>query len=102
MSLIALLSSFRLKRFRVLLHGTNFKFHNQDGDIEALSFYTTRFVNAEDEDQASEKARAIVLDELKDCLNTRGNPPLLKTEEISLVKWCAHRLRGGGSGYTLY
>jgi hypothetical protein len=96
----SLLSSLLSKRYLVRLHGRNFKLE-VDGGAEVASFLTTRFVDASDESQAIEKAKARVLNELSQRLNTDDDPPLLTVDEMFQVKWSARRFRKQG-GFTFY
>lgn len=50
-----------MKHFRVLIHGQNFLI-DMDGEVKPLGFFTTRFVKADDHDQAEELAVQMLRD----------------------------------------
>lgn len=98
--LSSLLSSLKKNRYRVLLNGENFRIKFVDG-VETLGFMTTRYVDAENPEQAAEMAKDSVWNELSDRMVAADNPPLLTVEEMYLVKWTARRFRSG-RGFTFY
>lgn len=73
-----------MKKFRVLLRGENFRM-NFEGTVKRLGFYTTRFVEASDDDTAGQSAVESVRkdDQLRQAvLNDRSDPPMIFAEEI--------------------
>ena len=75
-----------MPHFRVQLKGLNFWLQN-DGPTRRVGFYTTRFVDADDEDQAELKAVHLLGDDprLHGALNEPGDPPEIIIEEIDEV-----------------
>jgi hypothetical protein len=73
-----------MKKFRVFLRGENF-FLRLEGEARRYGFYTTRFVEAEDENAAEQRAIELLRQHgpLRDALlNDTNDPPMLFTEEI--------------------
>jgi len=76
-----------MKKFRVFIRGENFLI-NLDGIEQKLGFYTTRYVEAQDE----KAAEYIVMDMLREdpklaqgVLNDKSDPPLMFAEEVEEV-----------------
>ena len=92
-----------MKKYRVFVRGENFLM-NLDGVNQVLGFYTTLFVEAEDE-QAAEYA---AMDSLRSdpklvgrVLNEDSDPPLMFAEEIDELE----SFKGfpvPGAGFTFY
>jgi hypothetical protein len=55
-----------LKRFQVFIHGTNFSFKLEGESEPIIGFYTTRWVDAFDPDQAADKVFASIKKKLLD------------------------------------
>ena len=73
-----------MKKFKVFLRGENFIMRSE-GEVKRLGFYTTRFVEAEDQNAAEECALDLLRQHrpLRDgLLNDREDPPKLFAEEI--------------------
>lgn len=73
-----------MKKFRVFIRGENFLI-NLDGVEQKLGFYTTRYVEAHDE----EAAEYLVMDMLRDdpklakgVLNDKADSPMMYAEEV--------------------
>jgi hypothetical protein len=73
--------------FRVLINGRNFHL-KRDGKPEHLGFYTTRFVNAE----SQEEVEALAVESIRkdtwlkeSTFNSKDDPPMLYAEEIEAV-----------------
>jgi hypothetical protein len=75
-----------MPHFRVQLKGQNFWLKLED-KARRLGFFTTRFVEAPDEDQAGRKAVEILSNDpkLHGVLNERKDPPEILIEEIAQV-----------------
>jgi len=75
-----------MPHFRVQLKGLNF-WLKMDGKTRRVGFYTTRFVDAVDEDQAETKSVHLLSDDrrLHGALNEPGDPPEIIIEEIDEV-----------------
>jgi hypothetical protein len=74
-----------VNQYRVLLRGQNFLL-NYEGKVQRLGFYTTRFVEADNEAAAEEKALARLRDDptlRAAVLNEQSDPPMMFIEEIS-------------------
>lgn len=93
-----------MKKYRVFVRGENFLM-NVDSVNQMLGFYTTRFVEAEDE-QAAEYA---VMDSLRSdpklvgsVLNEDTDPPMMFAEEIEeLESFKGFPAPGTGSPFIL-
>lgn len=87
------------RRFRVLVNGQNFLL-NQDGIAQKTGFYTTRFVEAQDVEQAEAIAVELIKNDTKlsgIILNQGGDTPILYVEEIEEVKQLQQQI-----GYAFY
>lgn len=72
------------KKYKVLVRGENFLL-NVDGKNQKLGFYTTRFLEAQNEEGAEEMAIALVRDDPKlrsGVLNEQSDTPVMFAEEI--------------------
>jgi hypothetical protein len=74
-----------MKKYSVLVRGENFliKFEGED---QKLGFYTTAFVEAKDEDEASKKAVDLLRDDQefkRSVSNDQSDPPLMFVDEIA-------------------
>ena len=85
-----------MKRFKVKLHGKNFLL-NLDGEPKKFGFYATRFVKAENPQEA-EKIAVILTHQnpnlRKTLLNENDDPPKIYLEgikEISFLKFFAKK-----------
>ena len=87
--------------WRVLLEGRNF-WLRVDSDTRRLGFYTTRFVEAEDERSAELVAIQLIRDDpkLPEVLHQRSDPPMIYAEEITAV--AAPDRDHPNTGYTFY
>src|SRR5256885_8660896 len=76
-----------MAHFRVQLKGVNF-WLEIDKRPKRVGFYTTRFVEADDEDQAEALAVQQLGDDpkLHGVLNERGDPPEIIIEEIDEIR----------------
>ena len=75
----------RMKKYKVFVRGQNFHLH-LNGEARKLCFYTTRFVEAQDDHEAEEKAISTLRNDptLRDrVLNDKSDAPMLFVEEIA-------------------
>jgi len=76
------------KKYIVSINGRNFLMR-MDGKIRKAGFYTTRFVEAQDVEEAEAVAIGLIRSDAKlssSILNRREDPPILTVEEIEEVK----------------
>ena len=74
-----------MKKYKVFVHGQNFLL-NLNGKAEKLGFYTTRFVEADDEREAGEIAISALRNDPTLCggvLNENFDAPMLYVEDIA-------------------
>ena len=89
-----------MKKFRVFVRGENFHL-KEEGSVKRFGFYTTRFVEALDEDQAEQTAVELVRseDQLREAVcNDQSDPPMIFVEEIDQIS----TFEAQRSGFTLY
>ena len=92
-----------MKKYKVFVRGENFLI-NLDGVNQKVGFYTTRFVEAEDEKAAEYAVMDMLRGDLKlvkGVLNERSDPPMMYAEEIEELK----SFKGfpvPGTGFTFY
>ncbi|HJP95836.1 MAG TPA: hypothetical protein VJ843_00535 [Candidatus Saccharimonadales bacterium] len=87
------------RKYRVLINGENFLL-NIDGRVQRMGFYTTRFVEAKDAEQAEAIAVELIKRDTKlseTVLNKRGDSPMLHAEEVEEVEESGAQL-----GYAFY
>ena len=93
-----------MKRFKVKLHGKNF-FLNLDGEPRKLGFYATRFVKAQNPEEA-EKIAVILTHQnpnLRDTvLNENADRPTINLEEIKEVSFLKFFAKKSTTGLTFY
>jgi hypothetical protein len=93
-----------MKRFKVKLHGKNF-FLNLDGEPKKLGFYTTRFVKAENPQQA-EKIAVILTHHnpnlRKTLLNENDDRPKINVEEIKEIGFLKFFAKKSTAGFVFY
>ena len=73
-----------MKKYKVLIRGENFLM-NLDGRDQRLGFYTTAFVEGQDEGEAGERAIDLVRDDLefrRSVLNEQSDSPMMFADEI--------------------
>ena len=76
-----------MKKFRVLVRGENFLLESE-GAVKRFGFYTTRFVEALDKDEAERRAVESLRQEDRlrgGVLNDQSDPPMLFAEEIDEI-----------------
>lgn len=92
-----------MKRYKVFVRGENFLL-NLDGENQKVGFYTTRFVEAENE----EAAEYAVMDMLRDdpqlarsVLNESSDPPMMYADEVEeLISFKGFPVPG--TGFSFY
>jgi len=92
--------------FQVLLQGDNF-FVEFDGKEERLGFVTTRWVKANDEEQAELKAVELIKNDvhIQNLLRTPEcelPSPMVYLSEMYKVNWFTYIWRKPGTGYSFY
>ena len=90
-----------MKKFKVFVHGENFLV-NHDGVEEKLGFYTTRFLEAQNEEAAEYAVMDMLRDELAELvLNDKSDTPMMYAEEVDeLDSFAGFSVPGGG--FTFY
>ncbi len=74
-----------MKDFKVILNGKNFHIHSE-GSTQILGFYATRFVKADTEMEAQEKAMHLVMNDKKlqsAIRNPSDNAPQIHVDELA-------------------
>ena len=93
-----------MKRFKVKLHGENFLL-NLNGELEKYGFYATKFVKAENP-QDAEKIAIILIHQnpnLRDAvLNEAADRPKVNIEEIKEVNFLKFFVKKSTAGFTFY
>ena len=75
-----------MNHYQISLNGENFWFE-KEGKPSRLGFYTTRYVIAENESEAENKAVQMLRDDpqLKNVLNDKSDPPMIYCESIDVI-----------------
>ena len=92
-----------MKKYRVFVCGQNFLL-NLDGKAKKVGFYTTRFVEANDDHQAEENAISTLRNDptlREGVLNEKSDAPTLYVEEISELE-SFEGLTLPGTGFSFY
>jgi hypothetical protein len=77
-----------VKKYRVLVRGENFLM-TLDGEDQKLGFYTTVFVEAQDQEDAELKAMDLLRNNeklVRGVRNPKSDPPMMFVEEIEGLK----------------
>jgi hypothetical protein len=93
----------QIKKYKILVRGQNFLL-KLDGKAEKFGFYTTRFVEAQNENQAEDVAisRLRADPTLGDgVLNQQSDAPMLFVEEITELD-SFDGLNMAGTGFSFY
>ena len=93
-----------MKRFEVKLHGKNFLF-NLDGELKKFGFYATKFVTAENPQEAEKIAIILIRQNpnLRDTvLNENADRPTINLEEIKEVNFLKFFAKKSTTGFTFY
>ena len=92
----------KLKKYKVLVRGENFLM-NIDDVNQKVGFYTTRFVEAESEEEAENKVIDILRNDpklIKSVLNKKSDSPMIYVEEIEQLKsFKGHPINGTGFAF---
>jgi len=93
-----------MKRFKVKLHGKNF-FLNLDGEPRKFGFYSTRFVKAENPEEA-ERIAVILTHQnqnlRKTLLNQNDYPPKINLEGIKEISFLKFFAKKSTADFTFY
>jgi len=93
-----------MKRFEIKLHGKNFLF-NLDGDLKKFGFFATKFVEAENPQEAEKMAIILIRQNpnLRDAvLNENADRPTIDLEEIKEVNFLKFFSKKSTTGFTFY
>jgi hypothetical protein len=93
-----------MKRFKVKLHGKNFLL-NFDGELKKVGFYATKFVKAENPQEAEKIAIILIHQDpnLRDTvLNKNTDRPTINMEEIKEVSFLKFFIEKSTTGFTFY
>ncbi len=92
-----------MKKYRILIQGKDFHIEVENGN-PIIGFYTTRFVEAENPDEAELKAVDLIKNDnkLKNSMKKELNPkPMLFAKEIEELE-SFDEVDPPGEGYTFY
>lgn len=92
-----------MKKYKVFLQGKNFLI-SIDKKIQKYGFYTTRFVEANDEKEAENKSVDLIRDDpelRQSVLNDKDDPPTIYMETIDEL-YDFNGTNVPGNGYTFY
>ena len=73
-----------MKKYKVLVRGENFLI-NLEGEDQKLGFFTTAFVEGQDEEQAEQRAMALLRNDKefrRSVLNEQSDAPMMFVDEI--------------------
>ena len=93
-----------MKRFKVKLHGENFLL-NLDGELKKFGFYATKFVKAENPQEAEKNAIILIYQNpnLRDAvLNANADRPTINLEEIKEVNFLKFFAKKSTTDFTFY
>jgi hypothetical protein len=93
----------QMRKFRVSLEGKNFIINSETGP-ERFGFFTTRYVEARDDQEATEVALNLIRNDkslMASVLNKKNDAPMLYVEEI-VELGDFEGLKPPGGGYSLY
>ena len=93
-----------MKRFKVKLHGENFLL-NLDGELRKYGFHATKFVTAENPQEA-EKIATILIRQYPNLrgtvLNEKADRPTISLEEIKEVNFLKFFSKKSTTGFIFY
>ena len=93
-----------MKRFEIKLHGKNFLF-NLDGELKKYGFYATKFVEAENSQEA-EKIAIILIRQNPNLRNTilneNADRPKINLEEVKEINFLKFFAKKSTTGFTFY
>lgn len=91
-----------MKKYKVLVRGENFLI-NLDGVKQKVGFYTTRFIEARDEEDAENAVMEMLRADpklIKGVLNEKSDSPIMYAEEIEeLESFEGCPVPGGGFAF---
>ena len=90
-----------MKKYCVMLRGENFNIEESD----IVGFYTSRWVKAENPDQAEIAAVKLVKEDsnlMNRITNGKDNPPMIYLEDLFEVTWLTFLRRNPGAGYSFF
>ena len=91
----------RMSNYRVFVEGRNVKIALEN-KVVRHGFFTARFLEAENEQIAEEKAKELIMDELREyILNKNDDMPVLVVEETVRVQTFGNQLIPG-KGFTWF
>ena len=93
-----------MRRFKVKLHGKNFLL-NHDGELRKYGFHATKYVKAEDPQEAEKLAIILIRQypNLRDSiLNENADHPTINMEEIKCVNPMQFFLKKSTTGFVFY
>jgi hypothetical protein len=93
-----------MKRFKVKLHGKNILL-DFDGELKKFGFYATKFVKAENPQEAEKMAIILIRQNpnLRDTiLNKNTDRPIINMEEIEEVGFLKFFTEKSTTGFTFY
>jgi hypothetical protein len=90
-----------MSQYKVFIQGRNYLLRI-DTEIRRVGFFTTRWIDSSDTENAKIQAIELIQNELRDLvLNEESNPPTLLVERVSVVEASEHSSSAGG-GFTWY
>jgi hypothetical protein len=91
-----------MKKYRVMLEGRNFLL-DMEGSVEKYGFFTTRYVEAENPEQAEIKAVQLIREDqsLKVAAKNEGSKPLIYLDSIVELE-SFEGVRLPGTGYSFF
>jgi hypothetical protein len=93
-----------MKKFKVFINGANFIFGQKNKEKNLREgFYTTRWVEANNSNEAEIMANELIWDELKlKVFNDPSDPPIMHVEEIEeLEDFGDHHIPGTGFAFYI-
>lgn len=93
-----------MKKYKFLIEGKNFLI-NIDGQDKKVGFFTTRYVEAENSNEAELSAISLIKNDpkLKDnILNTNSDPPAIILESVSEVNDFGTNAPPAPPGFSFY
>jgi hypothetical protein len=90
-----------MKKYKVLVEGVNFLIE-MDSEIRKYGFFTTRFVEAWDQDEAEARVIEMLRVELKTLVqNAKSDSPMIFVEEMEELETFGE-FRVPGTGFAWY
>jgi hypothetical protein len=90
-----------MKKYKVMVEGVNFLVE-MDSEVRKYGFFTTRFVEALDQDDAKGRVIEMLRVELKTLVqNKKSDSPMMFVEEIEELETFG-KFKVPGAGFTWY